>query len=228
MRSTIRTMGVSALVLAAALGAGCSAGEEAEEARPEAAATAPTATEEAMEPVAAAPEAAMEEPEMAAAEADMAAEEEPAEAEMMAAEEEAAPAEEPMQLAQADMPADTAGGEMTQASGELPADHPALGGDPAAGKRVFIKCMSCHAVKEGQNRVGPSLYGIVGRPAGSVDGFNYSDANANSGIVWTKDVMFEYLENPQEYIPGTRMVFPGLPSEKDRRDVIAYLDSVTE
>jgi cytochrome c len=222
MKSTIRTMGVSALVLAAALGAGCSAGEEAEEARPEAAATAPAATEEAVEPVAAAPETAMEEPEMAAAE------EEAAEPEMMAAEE--APAEEePMQLAQADVPAEEdAGGEMTQASGELPADHPALGGDPAAGKRVFIKCMSCHAVQEGQNRVGPSLYGIVGRPAGSVEKFNYSDANANSGIVWTKDVMFEYLENPQEYIPGTRMVFPGLPSEKDRRDVIAYLESVSE
>lgn len=106
--------------------------------------------------------------------------------------------------------------------------YASLTGDAAKGRRVFAKCMACHAVQEGQNRVGPSLYNIIGSEAGSVEGFNYTDANANSGIVWTEEIMFAYLENPQEYIPGTRMIFPGLPSEQDRADVIAYLKSVSE
>lgn len=111
----------------------------------------------------------------------------------------------------------------TAAAGE---DYAAFTGDPVAGKRVFVKCLACHVVTEGQNRVGPSLYGIVGRPAGSIAGFAYSPANKNSGITWTEDVMFAYLKNPQAYIPGTKMVFPGLPSGQDRADVIAYLKSV--
>ncbi len=111
----------------------------------------------------------------------------------------------------------------TAAAGE---DYASFTGDAAAGKRVFVKCLACHVVTEGQNRVGPSLYGIVGRPAGSIPKFAYSAANKNSGIVWTEDVMFAYLKNPQAYIPGTKMVFPGLPAGKDRADVIAYLKSV--
>jgi cytochrome c len=113
----------------------------------------------------------------------------------------------------------------TTAAGE---DYAAFTGDAAAGKKVFVKCMACHVVTEGQNRVGPSLYGIVGRSAGSIAGFNYSPANKNSGIMWTEQVMFEYLKNPQAYIPGTKMVFPGLPSGQDRADVIAYLKSVVK
>jgi len=115
-----------------------------------------------------------------------------------------------------------------QDSGGGDSEYASLTGDADRGKRVFARCMACHTVQEGQNRVGPSLYGIVGREAGSVEGFNYSDANANSGITWTEEVMFEYLEAPQEYIPGTRMIFPGLPSAQDRADVIAYLKSVPE
>ncbi|MEO1137000.1 MAG: cytochrome c family protein, partial [Pseudomonadota bacterium] len=114
------------------------------------------------------------------------------------------------------------------AQGDAASAYAALTGDAAQGRRVFAKCMACHTVQEGQNRVGPSLYNIIGREAGSVEGFNYTDANANSGIVWTEEVMFAYLENPQEYIPGTRMIFPGLPSEQDRADVIAYLKSASE
>ncbi|MEL6662827.1 MAG: cytochrome c family protein [Pseudomonadota bacterium] len=108
-------------------------------------------------------------------------------------------------------------------SAETVSAYQALTGDPAAGRRVFTKCMSCHVVAEGQNRVGPSLYGIVGRPAGSIEGFRYSNANADSGIVWTEPVMFAYLEKPQEFIRGTTMAFPGLPSAQDRADVIAYI-----
>ncbi|MBI1391977.1 MAG: c-type cytochrome [Alphaproteobacteria bacterium] len=101
--------------------------------------------------------------------------------------------------------------------------YAALTGDAAKGKRVFVKCMSCHSVQEGQNRVGPSLYNVVGREAGTVEGYNYSTANKSSGVTWTESNLFEYLEAPQEYIKGTKMVFPGLPSEQDRADVIAYL-----
>ncbi|MCR9129813.1 MAG: cytochrome c family protein [Alphaproteobacteria bacterium] len=98
-----------------------------------------------------------------------------------------------------------------------------LTGDPEAGRRVFARCRSCHVLEEGVNRVGPSLYGIFGRETGSVEGFRYSDANASAGITWTGETMFEYLENPREYIPGTIMAFPGLRSEQDRADVIAYI-----
>jgi cytochrome c len=100
-----------------------------------------------------------------------------------------------------------------------------LTGDPEAGRRVFARCRSCHVLEEGVNRVGPSLYGIFGRETGSVEGFRYSEANANAGITWTHETMFEYLENPREYIPGTIMAFPGLRDEQDRADVVAYISA---
>lgn len=103
-----------------------------------------------------------------------------------------------------------------------------LTGDAAAGETVFAQCRTCHLVEEGKNGVGPSLYGVIGRDAGSIEGFNYSDANANSGITWTPEVMFEYLEAPREYMPGTRMAYPGLKDPQDRADVIAYLDATDE
>jgi cytochrome c len=96
-------------------------------------------------------------------------------------------------------------------------------GDAAKGKRVFAQCMTCHVVQEGRNNVGPSLYQIVGRQAGTVAGFGYSDANKGSGVTWTEENLFNYLENPAEYIPGTIMAFPGLRNPQDRADVIAYL-----
>ena len=109
------------------------------------------------------------------------------------------------------------------------AASPALNGDAAAGKRVFVKCMACHTVQEGQHRVGPSLYGIIGKTAGTVEGFrNYSPANRDSGVTWTPEILFDYLEAPQAFMPGTRMIFAGLPSEKERADLIAYLQSVSE
>ncbi len=96
-------------------------------------------------------------------------------------------------------------------------------GNAAAGKTVFIQCQACHAIKEGENRVGPSLYGKVGAAAGRVPGFKYSDANKNSGIVWTEEKLFEYLKNPRAAIPGTTMAFAGIPDPQRRADLIAFL-----
>ena len=105
--------------------------------------------------------------------------------------------------------------------------YAALTGDPVRGRRVFAQCMTCHAVQEGRNNVGPSLYQIVGRESGTVPGFNYSRANLDSDVIWTEENLFDYLANPQAYIPGTIMIFPGLRSPQDRADVIAYLKNPT-
>lgn len=96
-------------------------------------------------------------------------------------------------------------------------------GDAANGEKVFRKCQACHVVKAGVNRVGPSLYGIVGSEAGKVEGFRYSKAMADSGITWTEDKLAEYLENPRGVVKGTRMAFAGLKDEQERLDVIAYI-----
>ncbi len=96
-------------------------------------------------------------------------------------------------------------------------------GDPAAGEKVFVQCRTCHVTDPGQNRIGPSLAGIVGRAAGTVEGFNYTPANKNSGITWTKEKMFQYLENPQRVVPGTKMAFAGIPDPQRRADLIEWL-----
>lgn len=96
--------------------------------------------------------------------------------------------------------------------------------DAAAGEKVFALCRSCHVLEEGVNRVGPSLHNIVGRASGSVEGYSYSDANKNSGVTWTTDVLFEYLEDPKGFMPGTKMAFPGIKDAQDRANLVAYLD----
>ncbi len=103
-----------------------------------------------------------------------------------------------------------------------------LVGDAVKGKRLYAQCQACHSVAEGQNRVGPSLFGVVGREAGAVDRFNYSQAITESAVVWTEDALFGYLEDPQDYLPGTRMFYPGVAKPQDRVDIIAYLKSLTE
>lgn len=102
-------------------------------------------------------------------------------------------------------------------------------GDPVSGGKIYKRCQVCHALKEGQHRVGPSLHGVVGREAGSAEGFNrYSPAMQNAGIVWNDEELSNYLADPRGYIPGNRMAFPGLPKEQDRLDVIAFLKQAAE
>ncbi len=96
-------------------------------------------------------------------------------------------------------------------------------GDAVHGAVVFNQCKVCHVADKGVNRVGPSLFGVVGRKSGSAPGYTYSAANKNSGITWTTDKLFAYLEAPQKMVPGTKMAFAGLKNPKDRADVIAFL-----
>ncbi len=101
-------------------------------------------------------------------------------------------------------------------------------GDAVKGKKVFAKCMACHAVEAGKNKVGPTLHGIIGRKAGTVEGFTYSDAMKNAGITWNEAELDKYLTNPKKDIPGNKMAFPGLPKPDDRANVIAYLKEATQ
>ena len=98
-------------------------------------------------------------------------------------------------------------------------------GDAAAGERVFRQCAACHLLEAEQNRVGPHLVGIFGREAGAVDGFNYSPALADSGIVWDEETIGAYLADPRGYIPGNRMAYAGLRNPEQIADVIAYMRS---
>ena len=102
---------------------------------------------------------------------------------------------------------------------------PALAADVANGQKVFRQCQACHVVDQEQNRVGPHLVGIIGRPAGAVEGFKYSPSMAESGIVWTPETIAEYLADPRGYVSGNRMAFAGLRNAEDIADVIAYLEN---
>ncbi|RMD64786.1 MAG: cytochrome c family protein [Alphaproteobacteria bacterium] len=96
-------------------------------------------------------------------------------------------------------------------------------GDAARGKKIFNKCKACHSLKAGKNKIGPSLAGVVGRKAGSVEGYKYSKAMKNSGLVWDEETLEKFLTKPKKVVPGTKMGFAGLRKEKDREDLIAYL-----
>ena len=100
-------------------------------------------------------------------------------------------------------------------------------GDAAKGEKIFAKCKACHTVEAGKNKVGPSLAGLFGRKAGTAEGYSYSDAMKNSGIVWGDETLHKYLEKPKDVVPGTKMAFPGLKEAQDRDDVIAYLKQAT-
>lgn len=96
--------------------------------------------------------------------------------------------------------------------------------DVGAGEKVFMQCRPCHQVGEAaKNIVGPSLNGLFGRKAGTVEGYEYSASNRASGIVWDETTFAEYIRNPKAKIPGTKMAYAGLKDEKRVQDLIAFL-----
>ena len=96
--------------------------------------------------------------------------------------------------------------------------------DLAAGEQSFKKCLPCHSVGEGAtNKVGPQLNGLEGRKAGTNPDYSYSEANKNSGLVWSDAVFKEYIKNPMGQMPGTKMAFPGIKNETEIGNLWAYL-----
>lgn len=102
----------------------------------------------------------------------------------------------------------------------------AEGGDPVAGKVAFGKCAACHSVKEGENKIGPSLYGVVDRPSHSIVNFNYSEPMKAYDVTWDVATLDHYLVDPRGVVVGTKMIFIGLKKDEDRANVIAYLETL--
>lgn len=100
-------------------------------------------------------------------------------------------------------------------------------GNVKKGKKVFKKCAACHTVKEDKHKLGPSLFGVFGRMAGTVEGVKYSDAMITSDIVWDENNMREFLAKPKSYLKGTSMSFAGIKKEKQMDYLIAYLKDKT-
>ena len=101
--------------------------------------------------------------------------------------------------------------------GELPE------GDAARGEAIYGRCQACHSLE--RNRTGPKHCGLFGRPAGSLEGYPFSDALRDSGIVWDEESLDSFLENPFEAVPGTRMGYAGVKDPQERADLIAYLEA---
>ncbi|CAN1258617.1 Cytochrome c [Linum perenne] len=115
-------------------------------------------------------------------------------------------------------------------------------GNPDAGAKIFkTKCAQCHTVDKGAGHkqgnvligeffpqpAGPNLNGLFGRQSGTTPGYSYSAANKNMAVNWGENTLYDYLLNPKKYIPGTKMVFPGLKKPQERADLIAYLKQAT-
>lgn len=99
-------------------------------------------------------------------------------------------------------------------------------GDPALGKTAFNKCAACHSVKPGENKIGPSLHGVVGRPSHSIEDFNYSEPMKAYNVTWDAPTLDHYLTDPRGTVPGTKMIFVGLKKDDERANVIAYLETL--
>lgn len=100
--------------------------------------------------------------------------------------------------------------------------------DATIGKRMFMRCMACHNVTaNAPNKIGPNLYGIVGKKAAGVPGFRYSSALQRSGLTWDMATLDKWLARPAAMVPGTSMVFAGIAKPEERQALIAYLKKPT-
>lgn len=99
-------------------------------------------------------------------------------------------------------------------------------GDATAGKVIFSKCAICHSNVAGQVKLGPPLWGVVGRPSASVPNYVYSEAMKNAHKTWDAATLDTYLTNPRGVVPGTKMIFPGLKEQADRDNLITYLGTL--
>ncbi len=107
------------------------------------------------------------------------------------------------------------------------APRQAQAADPAAGEAVFqSECAICHSPKPDVNKIGPSLFEVVGRKTGSVPKYKYSVANKNSNITWTPEILGKFLESPDGVVPGTKMPYDGLKDPTKRADLIGYLETL--
>jgi cytochrome c len=100
--------------------------------------------------------------------------------------------------------------------------------DPAKGQAAARKCTSCHTFGQGEpNRVGPNLYGVLGRPVASHPGFNYSAALKGKGGNWSYEEVAAYIQNPRGHVPGTTMAFAGIQAAQERADILTYLKTIS-
>ena len=108
----------------------------------------------------------------------------------------------------------------------LIAAGPVLAADVEAGKTAFKKCALCHTTEAGKNKIGPSLFGVVGRQSAGLEGFNYSEGMKKFEHTWDEQTLDVYLADPRGTVPGTKMIFPGIKDKAEREDVIAYLETL--
>ena len=95
--------------------------------------------------------------------------------------------------------------------------------DRARGQKLFEDCRACHTVESGPQGVGPDLHGVFGRQAGTLEDFRYSPALKRSGIIWTPQTLDVYVADPQKAVPQNRMPYAGMPEERDRADLIEFM-----
>ena len=115
------------------------------------------------------------------------------------------------------------GTEVASAEPEVSFEEAFAAADAAAGEGVFRNCRSCHALADGENGVGPTLYNVVGRDIDSISGYDYSGALEQVADVWTEENLYHFLQDPQGWAPGTKMSYKGLKDASDRANLIAYL-----
>jgi len=122
--------------------------------------------------------------------------------------------------------ANAADAEKDYAMSILTTDGTGSRGDPVTGKKVFKKCVACHSLQEGKNKIGPSLYNLMGRKAGSVEGYKYSKAMKNSDVVWDEESLDKFLIKPRKFIKRTKMSFRGIKKKSSRDDLISFFKNL--